>query len=149
MHPKQFKEGNEENILIYHYVEELVANYKSYAEKTITDNDITLPETPYFLRIGFEGETTQKDLVNLFKVSEGYAAKLLRKFEDKNLVERYEDPKNHRRKIVKLTEKGHEKSEKLIKLIDEWENKQSSALTDDEAKTLKKLLFKLVMRDMI
>ena len=145
MLPEQFKDGNEENILIYHYVEELVGNYKDYATNNIIDEEITLPETPYFLRIGYEGETTQKKLVNLFKVSEGYAAKLLRKFEDKDLIERFEDPLNHRQKIVKLTPKGMKKAENITDLIKNWEIEISSKLTPDELRQLKKLLLKLVI----
>ena len=91
-----------------------------------------------------ESKTTQKELVELFKVSEGYTAKLLRKFEDKGYITRCEDPTNRRKKIVELTEMGCKKTEGLIKLIDDWEINVTSKMSDSEVKLLKRLLYKVV-----
>ena len=86
----------------------------------------------------------QKELVELFKVSEGYTAKLLRKFEDKGYITRCEDPTNRRKKIVELTDAGIEKTDELIELIDNWELKVTSEMSDEEINLLKSLLFKVV-----
>jgi len=142
--PPQFKKDNYNNIFIYHYVEEMMSNYGKYIQETLNDDDITRSELPFLLRIRFGDKTTQKELVDLFKVSEGYTAKLLRKFEDKNFITRYENPDNHRIKIVKLTPEGIEKTDKFIKYIENWENKVTSNMTSEEKETLKKLLYKVV-----
>ena len=81
--PAQFKKENSENIFIYHYVEEMIADYTKYVKEILDDPDITVAELPFLIRIRFSEKTTQKELVELFRVSEGYTAKLLRKFEDK------------------------------------------------------------------
>ena len=138
--PPQFKEENYNNIFIYHYVEEMMSNYGEYIIKTLNDEDITRTELPFLLRIRFGEKTTQKELVRLFKVSEGYTAKLLRKFENKNYITRYEDPNNHRIKIVKLTPEGIKKTDKFIEYIKEWETRVTSNMTPEEVKILKKLL---------
>lgn len=143
--PPQFKEDNYENIFIYHYVEEMISNYGKYIKQTLDDQEITQTELPFLLRIRFGEKTTQKELVELFKVSEGYTAKILRKFEDKNYITRYENPENHRIKIVKLTPEGMEKTDKFIQYINKWEKNVTSNMTPDEVKTLKKLLFKVVI----
>lgn len=142
--PKQFNKDNSENIFIYHYVEEMIANYGKYIDETFDDEDITKSELPFLIRIRYSEKTTQKELVELFKVSEGYTAKLLRKFEDLGYITRCEDPTNRRKKIVELTEKGFEKTEELIKLIDDWEINVTSKMTDSEVKLLKRLLYKVV-----
>lgn len=142
--PKQFNKDNSENIFIYHYVEEMIANYGKYIDETFDDEDITKSELPFLIRIRYSEKTTQKELVELFKVSEGYTAKLLRKFEDLGYITRCEDPTNRRKKIVELTEKGFEKTEELIKLIDDWEINVTSKMTDSEVKILKRLLYKVV-----
>lgn len=142
--PSQFQKENAGNIFIYHYVEELVSNYSRYLEENFNDEIITPSEFPFLVRIRFNDKATQKDLVELFKVSEGYTAKLLRKFEDNDYITRKEDPSNRRKKLVKLTEKGIEKTDELISIIDKWENQQTSKLTDEENRILKELLFKLV-----
>lgn len=142
--PQQFQKENQENIFIYHYVEEMMANYGKYIDETFDDEDITKSELPFLIRIRYSEKTTQKELVELFKVSEGYTAKLLRKFEDLGYITRCEDPTNRRKKIVELTEKGFEKTEELIKLIDDWEINVTSKMTDSEVKLLKRLLYKVV-----
>jgi len=142
--PQQFQKETQENIFIYHYVEEMMANYGKYIDETFDDEDITKSELPFLIRIRYSEKTTQKELVELFKVSEGYTAKLLRKFEDLGYITRCEDPTNRRKKIVELTEKGFEKTEELIKLIDDWEINVTSKMTDSEVKLLKRLLYKVV-----
>ena len=88
--------------------------------------------------------TTQYDLVKLFKVSDPYMAKLLRKFEDTGYIERQENPENRRKKLVKLTEMGIKKTDIIIRVIQSWEDKVTSDISEEELKTLKKILFKII-----
>ena len=143
--PSQFNEENAENIRIYHFVEELVGSFKNFIEKDFKDDDISLVELPFLLRIRFSNEGTQKELVNLFKVSDGYTAKLLRRFELAGLIERIEDPSNRRRKLVRLTDKGIKRTDKILKYIDYWEDKALEGLDEEEIRVLKKALFKTVL----
>ena len=140
--PSQFKKENYDNILIYHYVEELISSFVEFADENLKDDIISTNNLRFLLRIRFSDKTTQKDLVNLFKVSNGYTAKILRNFEDNNLITRCEDPTNRRRKIVELTPKGIEKTDAILEHIIAWENNHD--LNDDEIKTLKRLLFKFL-----
>ena len=116
--PKQFKEEYPDNIRIYHYVEELVASYRNYLKNLLKNNNISLAEAPFLIRIRFSDNTTQNDLTKLFNVSKGYTAKLLRKFEDDGWIVRMENPMNHRQKIVKLTSDGIKKTDELISFMD-------------------------------
>lgn len=135
---------NPEKIFIYHYVEELISSYGSYYESFSKEEDMTLKEWSVLLRIRFTGTSTQHDLVKLFKVSGAYVAKLLRKFEEKDYIARKENPENRRKKIVMLTEKGIEKTDELIEIIEKWESEITSDISEDELKTLKKILFKII-----
>ena len=138
---------NPEKIFFYHYVEEIISNYGSFFNRVLKDNDMTIKELSVLLRIRFDDITTQQDLVDVFKVSGAYIAKLLRKFEDNGYIKREEDPKNRRKKRVKLTEKGIEKTEELITVIDDWEMEVTSDLTDEEIITLKNILFKIINKE--
>lgn len=143
--PEQFSEDNYNNIRIYHYVEELVGSYKTFMQEKLEDSDISLAYLPFLLRIRFSNNTTQKDLTKLFKVSKGYTARLLKDFEDNGWILREENPENHREKLVELTDKGIEKTDEIIKTVDQWENKVTSSLSDAEVMILKKLLFQVVI----
>ena len=136
---------NPENIFIYHYVEELISSYGSYYESNLKDNDLTLKEISVLLRIRFQGVATQHDLVELFKVSGAYIAKLLRKFEDHGYIARKEDPENRRKKLVKMTDEGIKKTDEIIEVIQNWEDKVTASISEDEIKTLKEILFKIIM----
>lgn len=136
---------NPENIFIYHYVEELISSYGSYYESNLKDNDLTLKEFSVLLRIRFQGVATQHDLVELFKVSGAYIAKLLRKFEDHGYIARKEDPENRRKKLVKMTDDGIKKTDEIIEVIQNWEEKVTAGISEDEIKTLKEILFKITM----
>jgi DNA-binding MarR family transcriptional regulator len=136
---------NPENIFIYHYVEELISSYGSYYESNLKDNDLTLKEFSVLLRIRFQGVATQHDLVELFKVSGAYIAKLLKKFEDHGYIARKEDPENRRKKLVKMTDDGIKKTDEIIEVIQNWEEKVTSNISEDEIKTLKDILFKITM----
>ena len=142
--PKEFNEKNIEKIRIYHYVEELIGSYKTHIEQTYIDEEISIMEYPFLLRIKFIGKCNQIDLVEIFHISEGYTAKILKKFETLKLIERKEDPKNRRKKIVTLTEKGNLKAEKILKATDKWEDNVTKTLNKQEKETLKKLLYKTV-----
>lgn len=142
--PKQFNEENKQNIFIYHYVEELISNYGEYIKENYTDENLTRKELPFLIRIRYSDNTTQQELVELFKVSDAYTAKILRKFETLEYITRIEDPTNRRRKIVKLTPKGIEKTNQLIKVIDTWEKTITTKITKKESETLKEILFKLL-----
>lgn len=136
---------NPENIFIYHYVEEMISSYGSYYESNIKDHDLTLKEFSVLLRIRFQGVATQHDLVKLFKVSGAYIAKLLRKFEENGYIVRKEDPKNRRKKLVKITDEGIKKTDEIIEVIQSWEDKVTANITEEELKTLKQILFKIIM----
>ena len=136
---------NPENIFIYHYVEELVSSFGVYYESTFEKNDLTLNEYTVLLRIRVQGVATQQDLVKLFKVSDAYIAKLMRKFEDMGYIERKENPENRRTKIIKMTDDGIKKTEEYIDVIQKWEDNVTSNVNEDEIKTLKEILFKIIM----
>ena len=132
-----------EKIFLYHYVEEMISDYGTFFNSNLKDQNMTIKELSVLLRIRFDDIATQKDLVDVFNVSDAYIAKLLKKFEDNEYIIRMEDPQNRRKKIVKLTQKGIRKTDELITVINNWEKETTSKLTNNEITTLKKILFKI------
>ena len=133
-----------ENIFIYHFVEELMSDYGTYYEFNLKEDELTLKEYSILLKIRYEEVTSQHDLVKMFKVSNAYIAKILRKYEEKQYIVRNEDSENRRKKIVKITKEGIEKTDKLIEIITNWEEEITCNLTDDEILILKKILLKCI-----
>ena len=142
--PPHFEKENAQNIFIYHYVEELIRNFQRYLDENFSDDEISRTEMPILIRIRFSNNTTQKEIVNLLNVSDGYTARILRKFEVNGFITREEDPTNRRKKIVKLTPKGIEKTDKLIKMLGDWEKNISQKISPEELETFKDIMFKLI-----
>jgi len=142
--PEQFYKENLENIFVYHYVEEMIANFSEFLKENLDDVNINQAEFPFLVRIRFKQKTTQKELVKMFKVSEGYTAKLLRKFEDAGYITRHENPSNRRVKIVELTPEGMKKTDELMEIINKWEDKVTKDLNREETRLLKELLLKII-----
>ncbi|WP_455645656.1 MarR family winged helix-turn-helix transcriptional regulator [Methanosphaera sp.] len=140
----QFKEDNIENIRIYHYVEELIFSCREHMSM-IDFGEITLSEYPFLIRLRFNENTTQQELAEGFRKTEGYTAKVLRKFEDLGLITRQENPENRRKKIVKLTQKGLEKTDEILGVLDSWEEEVTSVMTKEEVYNLKEGLFKIAL----
>lgn len=134
---------NPEKIFLYHYVEEMISSYGEYYN-IMNEEEFTIKELSVLLRIRIDDVTTQHDLVKVFNVSGAYIAKVLRKFEDNGLILRKENPENRRQKLVKLTDDGIKKTDKLLDIIKNWESEVTSNITDEELKNLKKILFKIL-----
>lgn len=132
-----------EKIFLYHYVEEMISSYGEYYN-IMNEEEFTIKELSVLLRIRIDDVTTQHDLVKVFNVSGAYIAKVLRKFEDNGLILRKENPENRRQKLVKLTDDGIKKTDKLLDIIKNWESEVTSNITDEELKNLKKILFKIL-----
>lgn len=137
---------NPQNIFIYHYIEELISNYGTFYESNLKEQNMTVKEFSILLRIRINEISTQHDLVEVFKVSGAYIAKVLKKFEENEYIIREEYPENRRKKIIKLTKKGIKKTDELIKIIDEWEKEVTSNLTEDEIRTFKELFNKITWK---
>lgn len=137
---------NPENIYIYQYVEEMFSSFLTCFKENREPHDISYKEIAILLRIRFNRETTQHDLVQLYKVSSAYIANLLKKLEDAGYIERHENKENKRKKMVKLTEEGIKKTDEYISLIEKWEKNATEDMEDNEIINLKKNLFKLKLQ---
>ena len=48
-------------------------------------------------------------------------------------------------KLVKITDEGIKKTDEIIEVIQSWEDKVTANITEEELKTLKQILFKIIM----
>lgn len=143
---REYGEEKADQIRIYHYVEELVFSYRQFMTTQLKEDDIALQECPLIIRLRFSSNKTQRELANEFHFTEGYTAKVLRKFEDKQLVSRIENPENRRQKLVSLTDEGKEYADYIISLLDKWEKKIASSQSREDIKEIKTGLYKMLIQ---
>ena len=95
-------------------------------------------ETLYYSKV----PVTQVHLSQFIFTSKSNISSLLDRMENKKLIKKYQNPKNKREKLVKITKLGESKLEEVFYSSDIIDD-SFDLLTQEEAKELNKLLFKL------
>ena len=88
----------------------------------------------YIIFIYDNPNCSQEDLVNMFCLSKGNIAKILRKLEDDGFINREVNPKNRRKYMLKTTQKANELVPKVRKISLDWENEVGINELDAEFK---------------
>lgn len=99
--------------------------------------DLTINQANFLVVINTEECLPQSYISQLLNIRGGSVTKALKRLESKGFVEINPNPENKSKNIVKITEKGHEVTEKFIKTINEIENNIFDDFTYDEKEKLK------------
>ena len=91
-------------------------------------------EGRYLMEIHKRENLSQDDLADIFGQSKGTVAKALKKFEDKDYIERIIDENNRRKYILKTTEKGEKLTIQLENDLRQWEESDGIDKLDDKTK---------------
>jgi len=82
--------------------------------------------------------TFATDLTRALGMSSAHATTVLQQLEDRNLVQRHENPDDRRRRLVRVTDDGKGALERALPALEQLEQGVTSALgTDDESAELK------------
>ncbi len=115
--------------------------HTKFFEEKLEGTNVNPSELPYIIRIGEQnGELTQKDLSNLFLVSEPVVARTLKNLEKKGFIIRSIDQKNKTRRLISLSSKGFEIREKTRHLEEDWCNSLFKVLSEDEKRKFNEIL---------
>ena len=99
----------------------ILKGHTKFFEKKLEGTNVTPSELPYILKVcGDNGNISQRDLSEIFSVSEPVVTRTLKNLENKGLIIRTKDPNNKTRRLLSLTEEGFEISEKMLNINDEW-----------------------------
>ncbi len=99
----------------------ILKGHTKFFEKKLEGTNVTPSELPYILKVcGDNGNISQRDLSEIFSVSEPVVTRTLKNLENKGFIIRTKDPNNKTRRLLSLTEEGFEISEKMLNINDEW-----------------------------
>lgn len=115
------------------WIHNISLNQQKYMKNRFSELDLG-HDVRYIMYIYDNPECSQEDLVNMFCQSKGNIAKILKKLEDKGLVERKTNPENRRKYMITTTEKGSELVPEYRRISKEWENKVGITESDTELK---------------
>ena len=119
----------------------IIKCHTKFFEEKLEGTDLNPSELPYIIRIGEnDGELSQKDLSNLFLVSEPVVARTLKNLEKKGFIIRRINQENETRRLISLSSKGFEIRRKTLNLEEEWSNILFNVLSEEEKRKFNEIL---------
>ncbi len=112
-------------------------------QETLADPNLTPTQFAALMRLCDDGAMSQNHLGRLTAMDPATIQGVMRRLEERGLVQRAPDPKDRRRTILSPTEEGRELAKKLIPSAKAVSARTLSPLTPDEQKTLTELLDRL------
>lgn len=125
------------------FVEYLNRKYDLFLKEKLKDYNVTPTDCSYLMHIHFRRDSSQKQLANLFYVSEANVAKILKKLERNGFIKRVVCEENKSQKIVKLTEKGYSAVLLIMDVSNEWQSLVFEDFDEDEIIQTKQTLYDL------
>ena len=107
--------------LIYFY--NLIKSYETSFGKKAKSLGMNTNEILILLEVYDNEGLNQIDIAKRYRVTEANISQITKKLKEKNLIEKRIDPKNNRKNLLFLTEKGIELSEELLVIFRDWNNK--------------------------
>ena len=123
---------------LYACSKEIVRRYKPYLDPI----DLTYTQYITMMVMWEERQITVKELGNRLFLDSGTLTPVLKKLEQKGYVTRNRSDEDERSLIVGITKKGDDLKKKAVNIPKEMG--QSVCLSEDEAKTLYALLYKIL-----
>ena len=114
----------------------------------LRDLEITASQIPFLIRLSHKEGITQDDLAVHLHIDKGTVARALKKLEDNEFIYREINPRNRRKYLLFLTEKGRQIVPKIYDIDKEWEKSVCSNFSDTEYDNLVKVLQTLAMKSL-
>ena len=115
-----------------------------FMTRCLADFGLTATEVVILRYLYDEVSPAQENISEHFMLDRGAIARTLRKLEDKEIIQRYENPSNHREKIISLTDKGLELKTFCFSLTDLWQDTMLSSISEDDADIFEGILNRMV-----
>lgn len=115
----------------------------SLLDERLAAYEIGAEELHLLIPIYKEGEIPQKTLCEIFHQDKATIARRLEQVENKGFIRREEDPKDRRRKIIYLTQKGWSKRSEFGKILKSIESDLRAELSQEEVETFLQIMKKI------
>jgi MarR family transcriptional regulator, lower aerobic nicotinate degradation pathway regulator len=117
---------------------------KHYSKKALEDTPLsTLDEFTFLATLSYRGNLTKTELINLHLLEITSGIEIIKRLEKGDLLESYADPNDRRSKRVKLTSRGREVLEVVMKKMDLVAQVVSGDLSEAEQQRLLPILHRL------
>ena len=119
------------------WIHNLSLNQQKYIKSKFNDKMNLGHDVRYIMFIYDNPGCSQEDVVNMFSQSKGNIAKVLKKLEDDDFIERKTNPENRRKYMLNTTKRGAELVPKFRQISKEWE--REVGITDDDHELIERI----------
>ena len=134
------KQRTLDSILIWFKISKIHNENILSSNRILKEYGLTLAQFDVIAQLGSGNERTQSELTEKLLVTKGNISQLLSAMEEKELIKRRQDWKI---KYVSLTEVGIKIHNQVVPIMEDFQAKTFSSLTDHERTTLLGLLRKI------
>lgn len=129
-----------ESILIWFKLSRIHSYNVTASNRILKEFDLSLAQFDVIAQLGVGEELTQSQLTEKLLVTKGNTSQLLRAMEEKGFIRRRQEWKT---KFVSLTPQGVELHDRIVPLMESFQNETFSDLDDHEREELLNLLRKV------
>lgn len=129
-----------DSILVWFKISKIHNENILSSNRILKEYGLTLAQFDVIAQLGAVSERTQSELTEKLLVTKGNISQLLSAMEEKELIKRRQDWKT---KYVSLTEDGIKIHDKVLPIMEDFQAKTFSSLTEIERTTLLSLLRKI------
>lgn len=126
------------------WIHNISLNQQKYMKNKFEELDLG-HDVRYIMYIYDNPNCSQDDLANMFGQSKGNIAKILKKLEENDFIQRQINPENRRKYMLNTTDKGKELVPKYREISKNWE--MEVGITDEDTE-LKKRLQEIAIKGM-
>ncbi len=123
----------------------LHTNNRKYLHDSLAEHGLSLVQSICIITIHQKSDITQQELSDLLYLTKSGTAKAINKLEEDGFIVKEKSENDHRKFVLKLTDKGHDIIPTLIAINNDWEEKIGLNELDDEFHdTLKMLTYRSI-----
>lgn len=121
----------------------IVRYCKIFTERKMHDYDLGLPEQIILMFLFSKTKINQDTIAKHFMIDKGAIAKTLNKLENKGFIERLENKKNKREKLISITEKGKGLMGYMSQVLEEWNATLYQDLSEEDIQNMQRIAEKM------
>lgn len=124
------------------YISQIYRKGRIFIGKGLEEYNIGQGQFMFLLELYIEDGRNQEELAEILKIDKGTTARAIKKLEENGFVRREKDEKDKRSNRVYLTEQGKSIKDNIFFILNQWDEKMSEQLDEEERELMIKLLKK-------
>lgn len=118
--------------IINTYKNEIIKDFKKYAQDVLKDHEFKVSDIKYLITIAQNKNVKLNEISSLLNVDKAVVTRTIKRLEELGYVNKMKDEKDTRASIISLSEKGKEEINEIKNIFKEWFDKVTYTFTEEE-----------------